>query len=127
MIRTDYPVALPAAIDDEFLSADGLGYQPPDTPSAIDAFILTTEIFGLIDRVQTIANESSACNLQIFELTGILKLNEEINRLEHSLPPHLVRDSNKTAFADRENIFKLQADIMACRYVSRITAKTQNI
>jgi len=123
LFKLDNHVPRPARIDDEYLRQDGVGIQPSDMPSIMEAFVLSTDVFEVIDHAQKInyGSFTQAPN-QLLELTEIYQLNEKIDQIERNLPPFLRRDdiissssSEREPLTTRQKILRLQADIVKGR------------
>ncbi|KAI8632439.1 putative transcriptional regulatory protein [Xylariaceae sp. FL1651] len=110
MINTDSVVPLPAKIDDEYLREDGLGIQPADTPSILDAFIVSISIFEVIASAQKINYNSLTQGLRLPELTEVLQLNEKVDQIEKSLPSYLKYSSDAKPLTPRDQVLRLQAE-----------------
>jgi hypothetical protein len=109
-------VPYPEKIDDEYLLEDGTGIQPAEMPSVLDAFIVTINIFEVMDGTRKIEYGSLNHSFRLPELTQILQLNERIDNIEHNLPSHLKRESSTRANTPRNRMLKLQAEAVMTRY-----------
>lgn len=107
---------LPEKIDDEYLQDKGIGSQPVGVPSIVESFIVTTDIFEVIQDVVKTDYSSISCGLRLSELTEILRLNEKLDYIENSLPSHLRRSRQSESSDRRDQIFRLQAAAVMTRY-----------
>lgn len=101
MVRLrDCDVAEPAAVDDEFITHDGVGPQPPDTESRMGAFVCVLRFFVVLESVLDTPPPKYFGDSSPFlhRVTGILSgfrrhkgLREEETLLDEvcaSVPPH---------------------------------------
>jgi hypothetical protein len=122
LFRLGNRVPRPAKIDDEYLRQDSVGIQPVDVPSIMEAFVVSTDVFEIMDQAQKInyGSLTQAPN-RLLELTEIYQLNEKINQIERNLPPCLRSDdstgdtSEREPLTMRQEILRLQAGIVKGR------------
>ncbi|KAI1146861.1 putative transcriptional regulatory protein [Nemania diffusa] len=115
MIKIDYAVPLPIAIDDRYLSDEGMGIQPTHVPSVIEAYIVTIHIFQVIEEARELKYSTAEQDIDLHELTQVLQLNERIDRIEGSLPPHLKSCADEIPFLQRDQAIRLQAEAVMTR------------
>jgi hypothetical protein len=116
MLEPEGAVALPEKIDDEYLLEDGIGVQPAGIPSILEAFIVTANIFEVIEGARKTSYGSLKRSLNLPELTEVLQLNGKIDHIENTLPPHLQCVSDYEPKTARDVILKLQAEAVMTRY-----------
>ena len=114
-MESEAAVPFPAKIDDEYLLEDTIGVQPQGVPSLIDAFIVTINIFEIVDQAKKINPGSSSQGFRLPELAEVLRLNDKISQIENSLPPHLNRTTAWKQHVPRDQILKIQADVVMTR------------
>jgi hypothetical protein len=85
-------------------------------PSILHAFIVTINIFEVMEGVRKINYGSFDHSFRLPELTQVLQLNERINEIEKSLPPHLKHDELDVGTSPRAQLLKLQAEAVMTRY-----------
>lgn len=112
----EHTMPLPEKIDDEYLQNKGIGYQPVGVPSVVESFIVTTDIFEVIQDVVKTDYSSISRGLRLSELTEILRLNEKLDCIENSLPSHLRRSRQPESSNRRDRIFRFQAEAVMTRY-----------
>lgn len=115
MLVPDITVPLPGLIDDEYLSMDSTGTQPVGLPSVIHAFIVTINIFEVLEGARKVNHGSFSHGLRLPELTEVLLLNERINRIEATLPSYLRWDNDSKPDTARGLVLKLQAEAILTR------------
>lgn len=107
---------LPERIDDEYLREDDKGSQPVGVPSSIDSFIITVNIFDVIQGTGKPDFGSLSCGLRLSELTEVLELIEKLEQIENNLPDHLKRSEHSEPRNRREEMFRFQAVAVMTRY-----------
>lgn len=114
----DSAVPLPLPIDDEYLLTEDVGLQPPGIPSIITAWNTTHDLFGIIENARWVVLPRE--NVSMAELTGVIEMNDRIDRIQASLPAHLQRSSRSGPRIEslRDGIFVLQSDAIMVRYAS---------
>lgn len=118
ILDTDKNVPLPAKIDDEYLLEDGTGVQPEGLPSILDAFIAAADIFEVVQSARKINYGSFKRETSLSELGEVLQLNEKLDQVEKSLPPHLRQDKHAKPNTARLEILELQTKSVMTRFVS---------
>ncbi|KAK9420155.1 putative Zn(2)-C6 fungal-type domain-containing protein [Seiridium unicorne] len=84
-------------------------------PGEVDAFVVTCKLFEVMVEAYTVDYGSSTQSYGLLELSEVLQLNEKIDKIEDSLPPHLRPDVNFELYIPRDEIFTLQADAIMIR------------
>jgi hypothetical protein len=122
ILELDSTVPNPEKIDDKYLLETGTGLQPAEIPSILDAFIVTINIFEVMEGTRKIEYSSLDHSFRLPELTQILQLNERIDEIEYNLPSHLKRDNDDISKTNtpRNRVFKLQAEAVMTRYTPNI-------
>ncbi|KAI0547699.1 putative transcriptional regulatory protein [Xylaria curta] len=110
MVEVDCAVPLPANIDDEYLKDEGIGTQPIGTPSIIEACLVTINIFQVIEDTRKLKTRFSDQDIDLHDLTQVLQLNGQIDKIEGSLPPHLKTSIIGTPSTSRDQVLRLQAE-----------------
>ncbi|KAI0436893.1 putative transcriptional regulatory protein [Xylaria telfairii] len=110
MIETDCAVPFPANIDDEYLKEQGIGTQPTGTPSVIEAFLVTINIFQVLEDARKLKYRSAEQEIDLHELTQVLQLNGQIDTIEGRLPPHLKAGIVEIPSTPRDQVLRLQAE-----------------
>ncbi|KAI1747590.1 putative transcriptional regulatory protein [Xylaria castorea] len=110
MIEIDCVVPLPANIDDEYLNDDGIGTQPIETPSIIEACLVTINILQVIEDARKLKTRFSEQDIDLHEMTKVLQLNGQIDKIEGSLPPHLKPGIIGIPSTQRDQVLRLQAE-----------------
>ncbi|KAI1742768.1 putative transcriptional regulatory protein [Xylaria scruposa] len=110
MVEVDCAVPLPANIDDEYLKEEGIGSQPIGTPSIIEACLVTINIFQVIEDTRKLKTRFSDQDVDLHDLTQVLQLNGQIDKIEGSLPSHLKASIVGTPSTPRDQVLRLQAE-----------------
>lgn len=118
ILDADKTVPLPAKIDDEYLLEDGTGVQPEGIPSILDAFVAAADIFEVVQNARKINYGSFKRETSLSELGEVLQLNEKLDQVEKSLPPHLRQDKDAKPNTARQQILELQTESVVTRFVS---------
>jgi hypothetical protein len=117
IIDSDKTVPFPAKIDDEYLLEEGTGVQPEGIPSLLDAFIAAVDIFEIIQSARKINYDSFKRETSLYEIGEALQLNEQLEQVEKSLPPHLRQNNDANPSSARQQILELQAESVMTRFV----------
>ncbi|KAI0190618.1 putative transcriptional regulatory protein [Xylaria flabelliformis] len=110
MVEVDCTVPFPSNIDDEYLKEEGIGTQPIGTPSIIEACLVSINIFQVIEDARKLKPCFSEQDIDLNELTQVLQLNGQIDKIEGSLPPHLKTCVIGTPSTPRDQVLRLQAE-----------------
>lgn len=117
-MESDKTVPFPAKIDDEYLLEDGrTGVQPEGIPSILDAFIAAADIFEIVQSARQINYGSIKRETSLSELGEALQLNEQLDQVEKSLPPHLRQGKGTKPSTARQQILELQGEAVMTRFV----------
>ncbi|RYC60288.1 hypothetical protein CHU98_g5905 [Xylaria longipes] len=114
-VEINCAVPLPAAIDDEYLVEEGTGTQPAGTPSIIEASLVTIKIFQVLEDVRKLKYRPAEQHVDLHELTQVLQLNGQIDKIEGSLPPHLKAGTVEIPSTPRAEVLRLQAEGVTTR------------
>ncbi|KAI0465831.1 putative transcriptional regulatory protein [Xylaria cf. heliscus] len=115
MVDIDCAVPLPANIDDEYLNEEGTGVQPTGTPSIIEATLVTINVLQVIEDARKLTYRSAEQDIDLHELTQVLQLNSEIDKIEASLPLHLKPEIIEIPSTPRDQVLRLQAEAVMTR------------
>ncbi len=116
MLTLNITVALPEVIDDEYLKEDGIGNQPVGCFSIQHAFVVTINVFNILEGALKLKHGPFSHVISLPELTEVLQLNEKINQIEAKLPPQLRWDDHAKMDTPRDLVLKLQSEAISTRY-----------
>jgi hypothetical protein len=128
MLSKSWKVPVPLLIDDEHLSVDGTGVQPPDIPSRLGLFVSSCELFEILhDILATFyVDESGADSSKQLHpqtpgrdiITDVLSFNRRLDEFVESIPEYLhVTEISQVIVSEKNTCIHLQQQVLYCRYI----------
>lgn len=123
MLPHSYGVKPPLQIDDEYLQGSASSPNTGMPLARISFFLRSIELFDILSEILTIfyardeiqlKGKAQRCEGQD-RLQNMLKLNAALENFWERIPSHL--DPHQIASAEVNECFKLQANVLYCRYV----------
>jgi hypothetical protein len=126
MVLGTWDVIAPSMIDDEYLTQNGDGVQPPDLPSRMGLFVYSLQLFEIMDEVlssfyirdsgRTSLNNRFSQSWSPEELLKVLNISSKLDRFGDSLPDFLRPEFGSiTENEPQYNHLMLQAKVLHCR------------
>lgn len=127
MVQRPNSLALPAMVDDEYLSDAGLsGKQPSGMPSRLGLFVSSCTLLELLEEVlaslsrhepvtKNVQSKSEAKPQQGEILTSILSLNRRLNEFASTIPGYLKLSDKEITTSSSMNHVALQQHVLHCR------------
>jgi len=126
MITKSKNVPVPLLIDDEYLSAEDDGIQPPQIPSRMGLFVSTCSLFEILDDILCsfyvkdtgfASPRHNETTTRISEMIAeALQFNRRLDTFIAGIPKYLqMKDNSRTTVSDRNTCVNLQQQILHCR------------
>ena len=126
MISQSTNIPVPKLVDDEYLSSEGEGIQPPDIPSRMGLFVSTCGLFDILgDVLSSIyvkdlgfttprGNETSTRFPEM--IADALQFNRRLDTFIGSIPEYLqTKDISRTTISEKNTCVHLQQQVLFCR------------
>jgi hypothetical protein len=123
MLPHSHAVKPPLQIDDEYLQGSAASPNAAMPLARISFFLRSIELFDILNEILTIFYERDEVQLKgkcqryngEDQLQSMLKLNASLENFWEGIPSHL--DPRQAPSAEVNECFKLQANVLYCRYV----------
>ena len=122
-------VPIPLLIDDEYLSAQEEGSQPPDVPSRLGLFVSSCKLFEILHEIliSFYAEDSGtgtpkqlrSDNMARDMIVDVLRHNRSLAMFKDSIPDYLrTSRSSYIIISGENNCVNLQQQVLYCRYTA---------
>jgi hypothetical protein len=127
MLSNSWNVPIPLLIDDEYLSVQGEGVQPPDVPCRLGLFVSSCKLFEILHDIlfsfyakdpgmglsKQLESDPGARDL----LKDALDYNRRLDKFNDSIPEYLrTATSSHITVSEKNSCVNLQQQVLYCRY-----------
>ena len=129
MLSNSWNVPVPLLVDDEYLSVQGEGEQPPEIPSRLGLFVSSCRLFEILHEIllKFYAEDSGIRNAQhpepdayAREIIGdVLNYNRRLDMFRESIPAYLrTTGTSHITISEKNSCVHLQQQVLYCRYTA---------
>jgi Fungal specific transcription factor domain len=127
MLSNSWSVPIPLLIDDEYLSVQEEGNQPPNVPSRLGLFVSSCKLFEILHEIliSFYAGDPGTGDFKQTEsntvardmIADVLRYNRSLAMFKDSIPDYLrTTGSSHIIISEQNSCVNLQQQVLYCRY-----------
>ena len=127
MLSRSCSVPIPLLIDDEYLSDQKEGNQPPDIPSRLGLFVSSCKLFEILHEIlvsfyaedagTSTSKQTDSNTVAQAMIADVLRHNRSLAMFEDSIPDYLrTTGSSYIIISEESRCVNLQQQVLYCRY-----------